>query len=45
LKERRETTEARGTNKRAEETGNCTKSLDITGKSAVCESKDSRLDN
>jgi hypothetical protein len=38
-------TEAGGTNKRAEEIGNCTKSLDTTGKSAVCEGKDPRLDN
>jgi hypothetical protein len=40
-----DTTEAGGTNKRAEETGNCTKSLDTTRKSAVCGGKDPRLDN
>jgi hypothetical protein len=38
-------TKAGETNKRAEETGNCTKSLDTIGKSAVCESKDPKLDN
>jgi hypothetical protein len=32
-------------NTRAEKTGNYTKSLETTGKSAVCGGKDSRLDN
>jgi hypothetical protein len=40
-----DTTEAGETNKRAEETSNCTKSLDTTGKSAVCGGKDPRLNN
>jgi hypothetical protein len=45
LKEREETTEAGEINKRGEETGNCTKSLDTTRKSAICGNKDPRLDN
>jgi hypothetical protein len=45
LKKGGEITEVRGTNTRAEETGNYTKSLETTGKSAVCGGKDSRLNN
>jgi hypothetical protein len=45
LKGRGEITEVEGTNKRVEEIGNCTKSLDTIGKSAVCGGKDPRLDN
>jgi hypothetical protein len=45
LKEKRETTEAGKINKKAEKTGNCTKSLETIRKSAICRNKDFRLNN
>jgi hypothetical protein len=45
LKGGRETMEVGETNKKVEKTSNYTKSLDTTGKNAVCGGKDPRLDN
>jgi hypothetical protein len=45
LKEKGEIMKVERTNKRVEETGNYTKSLDIIRKSVVCGDKDPRLDN
>jgi hypothetical protein len=45
LKWGKETKKQEKQRKRVEETGNCTKSLEITKKSAIYRDKDSRLNN
>jgi hypothetical protein len=45
LKKKRKIMKVGEINKKAEETGNCTKLLDTTRKCAVCGNKDPRLNN